>query len=450
MADGTLLSIGALFTVLHFITTFAKAFLPDEFSHACRRLGVRFYNAILSRALVYIVEEYEGANRNELYEAVELHLNDVAAAEARRLRLMQPKNATSLTYSLDDCEGVVDVFKGRKIWWDLFTIERKPSPSLSWDPPPQTSRFLNMRVHRRDRAMVMSEYLPYVLDNAKALKAKRRERKLYTNSSRNEWFNIRNKVWDSIPFKHPATFGTLALDPLLKQRIMDDLLDFKNGEQFYKDAGRAWKRGYLLYGPPGTGKSSMIASIANFLEYDVYDLELGEVKSNVNLKGLLLEISDKALVVIEDIDCSLDLSRTKKKDEEKKKSDSIKPPWAEKEDKPSEVTLSGVLNLIDGLWSSCGNERIFVFTTNHIEKLDEALIRSGRMDMHIHLSFCGFEAVKLLAKNYLKLENHFLFEEVQAVMQEDGVCMTPSDVYQQRRVRMMITYFTLIRDARTM
>ncbi|KAH7279468.1 hypothetical protein KP509_37G021100 [Ceratopteris richardii] len=340
---------------------------------------------------------------------------------------MQPKNATSLTYSLADCEGVVDVFKGRKIWWDLITIERKRSPSLSWDPPPQTSRFLNMRVHRRDRAMVMSEYLPYVLDNAKALKAKRRERKLYTNSSRDEWFSIRNKVWDSIPFKHPATFGTLALDPLLKQRIMDDLLDFKNGEQFYKDAGRAWKRGYLLYGPPGTGKSSMIASIANFLEYDVYDLELGEVKSNVNLKGLLLEISDKALVVIEDIDCSLDLSRMKKKDEEKE-SDSMKPPWAEKEDKPSKVTLSGVLNLIDGLWSSCGNERIFVFTTNHIEKLDEALIRSGRMDMHIHLSFCGFEAVKLLAKNYLKLENHFLFEEVQAVMQEDGVCMTPSDV----------------------
>ncbi|KAJ0704928.1 putative P-loop containing nucleoside triphosphate hydrolase [Helianthus annuus] len=38
------------------------------------------------------------------------------------------------------------------------------------------------------------------------------------------------------------------------------------------------------------------------------------------------------------------------------------------------VTLSGFLNFIDGLWSSCGDERIIIFTTNRKEKLDPALI----------------------------------------------------------------------------
>ncbi|KAI3849094.1 hypothetical protein MKW98_029019, partial [Papaver atlanticum] len=50
------------------------------------------------------------------------------------------------------------------------------------------------------------------------------------------------------------------------------------------------------------------------------------------------------------------------------------------------MTISGLLNLIDGLWSSCGDERIIIFTTNHKEK--PSLLRPGRMDMHIHMSYC--------------------------------------------------------------
>jgi chaperone BCS1 len=51
------------------------------------------------------------------------------------------------------------------------------------------------------------------------------------------------------------------------------------------------------------------------------------------------------------------------------------------------VTLSGLLNFIDGLWSSCGGERIIVLTTNHVERLEPALVRSGRMDRHVEMSY---------------------------------------------------------------
>ncbi|MFS7953528.1 putative ATPase, AAA-type, core, P-loop containing nucleoside triphosphate hydrolase [Helianthus anomalus] len=51
------------------------------------------------------------------------------------------------------------------------------------------------------------------------------------------------------------------------------------------------------------------------------------------------------------------------------------------------VSVSGFLNFIDGLWSSCGDQRIIVFTTNHKEKLDHALLRPGRMDVHINTSY---------------------------------------------------------------
>ncbi|GAU15306.1 hypothetical protein TSUD_03750 [Trifolium subterraneum] len=218
-----------------------------------------------------------------------------------------------------------------------------------------------------------------------------------------------------------------------KKMIIDDLVTFSKSGEFYSRIGRAWKRGYLLYGPPGTGKSTMIAAMANLLGYDLYDLELTAVKDNTELRKLLIETSSKSIIVIEDIDCSLDLTgqrrkkNVKKEEEEEKDLREKKSGIMEERDgKSSNVTLSGLLNFIDGLWSACGGERLIVFTTNYVEKLDPALIRKGRMDMHIELSYCGFEAFKMLAKNYLNIESHDLFGTICELLKE--IEITPADV----------------------
>uniref|UniRef100_A0A7N0ZUU3 ATPase AAA-type core domain-containing protein n=1 Tax=Kalanchoe fedtschenkoi TaxID=63787 RepID=A0A7N0ZUU3_KALFE len=82
--------------------------------------------------------------------------------------------------------------------------------------------------------------------------------------------------------------------------------------------------------------------------------------------------------------------------------------------------------LADELWSACGSERIIVFTTNYLEKLDPALIRRGRMDKHIELSYCSFEAFKVLAKNYHQIDSHELFGDIEKALGETN--MTPADV----------------------
>ncbi|KAJ0857635.1 putative ATPase, AAA-type, core, P-loop containing nucleoside triphosphate hydrolase [Helianthus annuus] len=76
------------------------------------------------------------------------------------------------------------------------------------------------------------------------------------------------------------------------------------------------------------------------------------------------------------------------------------------------VTLSWFLNFIDGLWSSCGDERIIVFTTNRKEKLDPALLRPGRTDVHINMSYCTPCGFRLLASNYHGITQHEQFEEI--------------------------------------
>lgn len=303
--------------------------------------------------------------------------------------------------------------------------------------------------HSKHRKFILDKYLPYVLEEGEAIALRKRTRKLFTNAGSDgpDWMGDRENIWNHIEFKHPARIEMLAMEETKKQMILDDLLWFKGAKDYYAQIGKPWKRGYLLYGPPGTGKSTLVAAIANLLDYDIYDLELTSVKDNMQLRRLLIETTSKSIILIEDIDCSLDLTgqRKKKKSgdvEGEEEKDYLKSKLAgsgegEGEKKGSEVTLSGLLNFIDGIWSACGEERIIVFTTNYVNKLDPALIRRGRMDVHIELSYCRYDAFKVLARSYLKLESHSLFEPIEKLLEETDV--TPADVAENLMPRSLKT-----------
>jgi chaperone BCS1 len=55
----------------------------------------------------------------------------------------------------------------------------------------------------------------------------------------------------------------------------------------------------------------------------------------------------------------------------------------EKEGSHHGVTLSGLLNVLDGFFAPTGV--LFMMTTNHVEALDPALLRPGRIDYKLHL-----------------------------------------------------------------
>ncbi|KAG2640899.1 hypothetical protein PVAP13_2KG126780 [Panicum virgatum] len=143
----------------------------------------------------------------------------------------------------------------------------------------------------------------------------------------------------------------------------------------------------------------MIAAIAKHLEYDVYDLELMAVKNNTELRKLFVLTTDKSIIVIEDIDRSVHLT-TKRSDNKphnrsggESSNTTLPPKEDDKDDEDTKLTLSGLLNFIDGLWSACGGERIIIFTTNNKDNLDPALIRRGRMDKHIEMSLLPLRGI---------------------------------------------------------
>lgn len=143
----------------------------------------------------------------------------------------------------------------------------------------------------------------------------------------------------------------------------------------------------------------------------------------------MIQTTNKSIIVIEDIDCSVCLSQPRSKFTSATSKETFNEQEATKSESADggRITLSGLLNFTDGLWSCCGNERILVFTTNHIEKLDDALLRPGRMDLHIHMSFCSFSAFKILVRNYLLLHVHELFPEVESLI-KSGARATPAQI----------------------
>jgi len=146
-------------------------------------------------------------------------------------------------------------------------------------------------------------------------------------------------------------------------------------------------------------------------------LELTEVGSNSTLRRLLVGTANKSILVVEDIDCSMEL-------QQRQDDNGTQQHGRRQEEK---VTLSGLLNFVDGLWSSCGEERIIVFTTNYKDRLDPALLRPGRMDMHVHMGYCGISEFRVLASNYHDVDDdHPMFGEIEGLMEE--VEVTPAQV----------------------
>ncbi|KDP31184.1 hypothetical protein JCGZ_11560 [Jatropha curcas] len=423
-------TMGSTIASFMFLWAIFRQYCPYEI----RRYMEKYSQRMMSFFYPYIkisIHEYTGERlrRSEAYSAVEAYLSVNSSKCAKRLKAEMGRDCSNLILSMDEYERVTDEFQGIRVWW---VSSKVLSPSQSMYPQ-QEKRYYKLTFHKNHREIITGAYLPYVVREGKEIRVRNRQRKLYTNSPGYKWPSYKQTMWSHIVFEHPATFDTMALEPEKKQEIIEDLVTFTKSKDFYSRIGKAWKRGYLLYGPPGTGKSTMIAAMANLLNYDVYDLELTAVKDNTELRKLLIETTSKSIIVIEDIDCSLDLTGQRKKkaadkclDDEKDKLEKEIPRKELKEEASSKVTLSGLLNFIDGLWSACGGERLIVFTTNYVEKLDPALIRRGRMDKHIQLSYCSFEAFKVLAKNYLKLEAHPMFEIIGGLMKE--IKITPADV----------------------
>lgn len=223
--------------------------------------------------------------------------------------------------------------------------------------------------------------------------------------------------WKSALSNNTRKLDTIILKRGLKEEVKNDLQLFLNSEEWYKERDIPYTRGYLFYGYPGTGKTSMIKGMSLYCKRHIHYLMLSEVKSDAELMELFKKINyNETVLVIEDIDAmaevvksraeiskSNDVESGKSEQTDEKKEDKIitgllnvlaKDNKGIKEEHKveSRLTLSGLLNALDGVFQCHG--RILIMTTNHPEVLDSALIRPGRVDSKYLFDNCNKEQIK--------------------------------------------------------
>ena len=187
------------------------------------------------------------------------------------------------------------------------------------------------------------------------------------------------------------SIDTVILTTGQKAEVISDIEAYidPSTQAWYGARGIPYRRRYLFHGEPGTGKTSLAMALAGRFALDIYVISLLDMSiGDSELLVLFNALPPKCLLLLEDID-TVGLQRDALTRRRKA------PRWAaafsktrddeedEGEENPrrSRVSLSGLLNAIDGVAAPEGH--VLIMTTNKPEKLDEALVRSGRISVSV-------------------------------------------------------------------
>ena len=204
--------------------------------------------------------------------------------------------------------------------------------------------------------------------------------------------------WTRCTSRVSRPFSTVVLDEKVKKELLTDMRDYLHPftRRWYSNRGIPYRRGYLLHGPPGTGKSSLSFAIAGYFKLKIYIVSLNSPAMNEeNLGTLFTDLPKQCVVLLEDIDTA-GLTHTRRSGEKENPSAPGSPNAAagtapDETGNTGRISLSGLLNVLDGVASQEG--RVLIMTTNHVENLDEALIRPGRVDMMIKFSLATSDMI---------------------------------------------------------
>lgn len=214
----------------------------------------------------------------------------------------------------------------------------------------------------------------------------------------------------------PLALESLSLRPEIAD-VAERVRQWIASKEWFEERGVPWRLGLHVHGAPGTGKTSLARGLAaeHNLPVNVFDIaSLDNYTLRTAWSNMLADAPCMAL--IEDIDGTF-VGRTPVGDH-------------------VHVTFDCLLNAISGVQAADGV--LLVVTSNRPETVDPALLRPGRLDLHV-------EVMGLDRDGRVKMARRILGDDLAAaraaddpaLTREDGVEVSPA-VFQERLCRMAL------------
>lgn len=388
--------IAYLTLLKNFILTQLRYVFDRSYSYAEKK----YYGEKIKKTatIKYITD---GKEINNLYEKVFWYGNTlISVKKEEEIQFQMTKNEDTINTVIPKAKSAVIPYKGIDITFvvasEVLTIHAE-------------------REHKRENQIItlsaiVTEENISILDQFIEECKTEYEKKETKRGWKPESFRNEGGKWVSVKLnvKRLRSIETVILKRGQLESVEQDLEEFIKSEEWYTKKSIPYTRGYLLDGPPGTGKSSLVRAMIGKTKRSIYYLILSNIKSDDELFNLMKEVKyETSILVIEDVDCINDVVLKRKAEVEEEKGKAPLLPVAEGSQQgqaqPAKenntLTLSSILNVIDGGMVDA-HGRILVMTTNFPEKLDPALIRSGRVDKRVRMGLCDEYQIIHLFKNY--------------------------------------------------
>lgn len=214
--------------------------------------------------------------------------------------------------------------------------------------------------------------------------------------------------WRTVGSKELRSFESVILKEGQKEHILKDIQTFRRREHWYSIRGIPYRRGYLLYGPPGTGKTSLVQSVASKVNMNVAIISLSGSMDDENFNVLLQEVPRNSILVMEDIDHCV-----------------IKDPNSENDTSSAKISMSGLLNALDGVVAQEGS--MVFMTCNDVTRLQPALLRPGRIDMKMELGYADKTQISKMFWRFMGEDDIVSSEDPEVETEEKKKKLEPSD-----------------------
>lgn len=187
-----------------------------------------------------------------------------------------------------------------------------------------------------------------------------------------------------IPYRK---ISSVILDETLLRDLVKEIQQFvqPSTRAFYTEIQEPYHFNMLFYGVPGTGKTSLITALATKFRRQIHRISPKLFRHSTEAtRGFREEVSgiQNAIVVIDEADLIIKNRKEKMSEEE-------------------EATLHTLLNYLDDV----GDGSIVILCTNHPDRLDPAIQRSGRINLKIPFSDWKYPLLeKALTQHHVTIE----------------------------------------------